>query len=135
MFRHDVPEDVVENFAIKHNLSEQAKNKLLENVYEQLNEESNVSGTMGARQNYQEPPPTVNLQALRKVIDQIWARHDLDRNGTLDRSEARGFVKTVLGAMRARSAGIDNYCDDLFRRIDKDRSGTISKYEMTLYLK
>ena len=43
VYPNDVPEDIVENFAIKHNLSEPAKNKLLDNVYEQLNE-SNVSG-------------------------------------------------------------------------------------------
>lgn len=49
VFAHDVPEDIVENFAIKHNLSEKAKNQLLENVYEQLNEESNVSATRMGR--------------------------------------------------------------------------------------
>lgn len=56
VFARDVPEDIVENFAIKHNLSEQAKNQLLENVYEQLNEESNVSGARAGRQTPQEPP-------------------------------------------------------------------------------
>ena len=34
IYQKDMPEDVVENFAIMHNLSEKAKNNLLENVYE-----------------------------------------------------------------------------------------------------
>ena len=44
----DIPEEAVENFAIMHNLSEKAKNNLLENVYDELNQESDVSATLGA---------------------------------------------------------------------------------------
>ena len=43
IYKNDIPEDIVENFAIQHNLSEKAKNKLLENVFDQLNEESNIT--------------------------------------------------------------------------------------------
>lgn len=34
IYERDIPEDVVENFAIMHNLSEKAKNNLLANVFE-----------------------------------------------------------------------------------------------------
>lgn len=60
----------------------------------------------------------------------------MDRNGTLDRSEAKSFVKSALSTMRVRRpANLENFYDDLFDEIDKDRSGTITKYEMTLFLK
>lgn len=34
IYRNDVPEEVVENFAIMHNLSEKAKNNLLMKVFD-----------------------------------------------------------------------------------------------------
>lgn len=140
VYRKDVPEDVVENFAIMHNLSEKAKNNLLENVYDQLNEESNVSGTLGGTGRDRGRPPfeerkKVDLQVLRRNIDQIWQQFDLDRNGTLDKREARAFIKTALGSMRLRGQTVQEFCQDVFYKIDKDHSGSITKYEMTLFLK
>jgi hypothetical protein len=44
VYKHDDPEDIVENFAIENNLSEKAKNNLLNNVLDQLNEESGQDG-------------------------------------------------------------------------------------------
>ena len=48
VYSQDDPEEVVENFAIKHNLSENAKNRLLDNVLTQLNHnESMISKGYG----------------------------------------------------------------------------------------
>lgn len=33
---------------------------------------------------------------LEKAIDEIWKKHDKDKNGYLNRREAREFVKTTL---------------------------------------
>lgn len=43
IYERDEPEDIVENFAIEHNLSEQAKDQLLRNVFDQLKEETDAS--------------------------------------------------------------------------------------------
>ena len=37
--------------------------------------------------------------------------------------------------MRARGQSMHQFCEDVFYKIDKDNSGTITKYEMTLFLK
>lgn len=77
----------------------------------------------------------VDLQTLRRNIDQIWSQYDRDRNGTLDKREARAFIKAALGTMRKQGQSVQQFCDDVFYKIDKDHSGSITKYEMTLFLK
>ena len=65
----------------------------------------------------------------------MWKTYDLNGDGTLDMHEARLFIKDTLGALKARNQSIDSFANNVFVQIDQDRSGAISKYEMTLYLK
>lgn len=37
--------------------------------------------------------------------------------------------------MRKQGQSLQQFCDDVFYKIDKDHSGSITKYEMTLFLK
>lgn len=112
-------------------MSEYAKDTLLQNVFKQLREES--TDQEDSFRNVEKRK--LDLQVLRRTVDQIWDKYDLDRNGTLDITEARLFIKDTLGALKKKNQKIENFVSSVFVQIDKNRSGSITKYEMTLFLK
>ena len=49
-------------------------------------------------------------QSIQGVIDQIWYRYDVDRNGALDKIETIKFVKDTLGNL----GGGEEFSDEAF---------------------
>jgi len=69
------------------------------------------------------------------LVDEIWLSYDADKNGRLDKREAKRFIQDTL-----RRVGEGDYIlrDDfgkIFSIWDKDKSGTIEKPEMTEFFK
>lgn len=65
-------------------------------------------------------------------IDKIWEQYDEDRNGYLDKEEARKFIEDMSDTL-LKSLGhhlSKRVFDDVFEHFDLDKSGTIDKDEM-----
>ena len=72
-----------------------------------------------------------------KSIDLMWEEHDVDKNGFLDRSEARTFLdelSKIISQDRAKFYNPDNF-EALFEEFDEDKNGFLSKSEMSLFIK
>ena len=79
-----------------------------------------------------------NIDAvISQCVEDIWKEYDTDKNGTLDKEEARSFINKTLLAMEGPEKA--DYTDEdfaaCFAEFDKDKSGTIDKGEMAQFIK
>jgi hypothetical protein len=67
----------------------------------------------------------------------LWKHHDIDKNGYLDREEARSYVFEISECIdrdRAKNYDPDNF-DQLFNRFDENNDEYLSKSEMATFIK
>ena len=74
-------------------------------------------------------------QAPQMTVEQIWAKYDKDRNGTLSKAECRNYVQDMLALNGENPKISDEEYNALFAEYDKDANGAISKDEMEIVLK
>ena len=88
-------------------------------------------------------------KAMSNYVRSIWKQYDEDNNGVLDTEEAKKFVREMMselvtthhaGAGGDEELGEPGDLDEegflqIFRMIDTDDSGTITKQEMFDYLR
>ncbi len=71
---------------------------------------------------------------LDKLVGEVFAEFDKDKNGVLDRKEMRLFFSKVFVEWKLVFPLTDEFIDDLFRDIDKDHNNKISHSELKIYL-
>ena len=92
---------------------------------------------------------------LRKCIEEIWSKYDVDKSGFLEKDECKSFILSTLvelnggggmGGERTKEEDIElekQFADNLsnesfdiaFKKIDLDNSGSITQEEMIKFLK
>ena len=75
--------------------------------------------------------------SFSKDIDTLWEQHDVDKNGYLDKVEAKKFldeISKVICQDRAKFYNPDNF-ETLFEQFDDDGNGFLSKSEMCTFIK
>ena len=60
-------------------------------------------------------------------IDELWERYDTDKNGVIDKQEAKGLIHHIFKKNDTQSWISDEMFEVLFRTMDLDDSGTIEK--------
>ena len=70
-----------------------------------------------------------------KTVDEIWVKWDRDNNGTLDKSEMRGFVEATIAQSGINKVVTDEEFNQIFAQFDIDRSETIERDEMAVFVK
>ncbi len=75
-------------------------------------------------------PPTEE-----EITATIWAKFDADNSGSLSKKEARNFVSQLLDALGESPKISEEDFNILFDEMDKDDNGTISREEMTFFIK
>ena len=63
-----------------------------------------------------------------KVINDIWAKYDIDFSGELDYREVKKYVKDTIGDLP------DEIFSHIFNTFDEDNSGAIGKSEMIAFM-
>ena len=70
-------------------------------------------------------------------IDEVWLKNDLDKNGYLDKVEAKAFLDQVVKIIDKDRAG--NYdpkqFDVIFEKFDENNDKFLSKSEMSVVIK
>jgi Ca2+-binding EF-hand superfamily protein len=74
-------------------------------------------------------------QEINDMIDEVWAKYDVDKNGYLDKIETKKFVLDTLGKFEARTQFSDEMFEEVFKMFDKNNSGTVEKAEMATFIK
>ena len=69
------------------------------------------------------------------TVEQIWAKYDKDRNGSLSKAECRNYVQDMLALNGENPKISDEEYNALFAEYDKDANGAISKDEMEIVVK
>ena len=75
--------------------------------------------------------------AFSQPLDDVWEEFDIDKNGILDREEAKCFVdKIACVIQKDRAHNYDKSTfDDLFTQFDDDQNGYLTKMEMSQFIK
>jgi hypothetical protein len=72
-----------------------------------------------------------------KDIDALWEAHDTDKNGYLDRKEAKPYLDQIAKCIdkdRAENYDKEKF-DALFERFDENGDNFLSKSEMSVFIK
>ena len=73
---------------------------------------------------------SIPISAATKKIDELWHAYDADKNGVLDRKEAKLFITEAFQKKKGQSWISDDAFEVLFDTLDLDDSGTIEKQEL-----
>lgn len=68
-------------------------------------------------------------------MDEIWEEYDTDNSGSLDKNEAKRFIKNTLTEFYDESDISDGDFEAAFHEFDKDGSGTIEKNELAVFVR
>ena len=77
--------------------------------------------------------PDLNIPkdaSIATILDEIWAKYDTDKNGTLNKSEARVFVKEYLLKLGEADRLPPGQFNAIFKDLDEDGNGKITPAEM-----
>ena len=74
-------------------------------------------------------------QMIEKVINSIWAKFDKDKNGELDRNEARKFITATIAEMGTRETVTTDAFNTMFEEMDVNGNGRVDKEEMAIQIK
>ena len=74
-------------------------------------------------------------EALMSTVNEIWEKWDKDSNGTLDKTEMRGFVEATIAASGINKVVTDEEFNQIFAQFDIDESNTIERDEMAVFVK
>ena len=72
---------------------------------------------------------------IQKVIDDIWVKYDKDKNGVLDKNEARRFMTTAIYQTKSCVKVTPATFNVMFAEMDKNGNGTVEKDEMAVTIK
>lgn len=72
---------------------------------------------------------------MLKEVERIWAIYDADKNGLLDRAEARSFVRDLLKGIDRQDLMNQEFFEECFDEFDKDGDQVLAKDEMALFVK
>ena len=73
---------------------------------------------------------SVEEQAVGKVVDEIWAKYDVDGSGDLDKDETKQFVEDTLCVLGSSDQFSDEVFEAIYKDFDVDGSGTIDRDEL-----
>jgi Ca2+-binding EF-hand superfamily protein len=71
---------------------------------------------------------------MKTLIEEIWEKYDTDKNGTLNKSEARVFVKEYLLKLGEADRLPEEQFNSIFAQLDEDANGKITPDEMKDYI-
>ena len=74
-------------------------------------------------------------QQVDAYVEQIWNQFDINGDGYLDKLETKRFIQQTFGYFGYTNRFSINTFNDVFVLIDKNKSGTIEKYEMAIFVK
>ena len=83
----------------------------------------------------EEPMPEKKPPTPEEITENIWAQYDADKSGVLNKKEARNFVSALLTALGETPKISDEEFNTLFEDLDKDDNGTISRDEVTFFIR
>ena len=69
-------------------------------------------------------------QVIKKCVNNIWGRYDLDGSNELDKTETKWFITDILAEMGDKDGFSEEVFEDTFNFFDVDKSGLISKSEI-----
>ena len=75
-----------------------------------------------------------NFLAAQNQVNLIWSEYDKDKNGYLDKKEAKKFVAKVLYNLKSKSDLDDGVFEQIFKQFDTNNSGTIDQQEMARFV-
>ena len=78
--------------------------------------------------------PDLNIPkdaSIATILDEIWAKYDTDKNGTLNKSEARVFVKEYLLKLGEADRLPPGQFNAIFKDLDEDGNGKITPARLT----
>lgn len=81
--------------------------------------------------------PNLNISkeaSIAKILDEIWAKYDSDKNGTLNKSEAKVFVKEYLLKLGEADRLPPGQFNAIFKDMDEDGNGKITPAEMKEFI-
>ena len=81
--------------------------------------------------------PNLNISkeaSIAKILDEIWAKYDTDKNGTLNKSEAKVFVKEYLLKLGEADRLPPGQFNAIFKDMDEDGNGKITPAEMKEFI-
>lgn len=76
----------------------------------------------------------VKQEGLKILIERIWDKYDVDRDGVLNYAETSHMVQTYLESIGFEEEFCDKTFSKMFKEFDKDNSGTIEKDELILFM-
>ena len=71
----------------------------------------------------------------KRMVDDFWGDYDTDRNGTLDKQEAKKFIQQTLGEMGEDVDFNEADFEACFQEFDRDGNGVIDKDEIVQFIK
>jgi len=93
-------------------------------------EKHRQSGAAGTFYNKEIPDEQVDA-----YVDSIWNQFDVNNDGHLSRSETKRFILQTFGYFGYTNRFNQSSFNQVFIKIDKNKSGTIEKYEMAIFVK
>ena len=88
---------------------------------------------MAIQPDQMQPAVDLNFLEVQSQVNQIWSEYDKDKNGYLDKSEARKLAK-VLYNLKSEDDLNDNVFETIFKQFDINNNGTIDQLEMAMFL-
>ena len=74
---------------------------------------------------------------IKRMVDDIWDKFDVNRSGHLDKDELKDFLKE--GIRKYKNFRLDKFnpqtFDDTFKKFDKNKNGQIEQNEMVEFIK
>jgi Ca2+-binding EF-hand superfamily protein len=71
---------------------------------------------------------------IRDQVNRIWAKHDANRSGALDKIETANFLRDYMSSQRLPAPSMETF-RRFFAEFDSNRDGVISKMEMARFVK
>jgi len=81
--------------------------------------------------------PDLNIPkeaTIANILEEIWAKYDTDKNGTLNKSEAKVFVKEYLLKLGEADRLPPGQFNAIFKDLDEDGNGKITPAEMKVFI-
>ena len=73
-------------------------------------------------------------EILQELIQEIWDKHDHDRNGLIDFDEMKEFINEFMFKLDLPVHSEYNY-DNIFEKLDSNGDNSIDKSEMEKFIK
>jgi len=71
----------------------------------------------------------------KDAVEKLWLKLDKDKNGILDKQEARTFLQEVMANIPPPNDFNEAKFEETFAAIDKNNNGKLEKNEMVMFVK